>query len=58
MKAIKPMSYFALLVVVFAFVGCAALPDTATTTTTTTTTEEARSPLNRNNANGLASYMH
>ena len=57
MKAIKPISYFALIVVVFTFVSCATAPDT-TTTTTTTTTEEARSPLNRNNANGLASYMH
>lgn len=38
------------------FSSCASQP--AMTSTTTTTSTSSNSPMNRNNANGLASYMH
>gem|GEM_PF-5012251 len=55
MEKLKSTLSFALILVAFGLSSCATEPMTTTTTTTSTTTQ---SPMNRNNANGLASYMH
>jgi uncharacterized lipoprotein YajG len=44
-----------LLLAVFTLASCATAPETTTTSTTTTV---EKSPMNRNESNGLASYMH
>jgi len=51
MEKLKPILFFGLVLVSLAFASCAMQPASTTTTTT-------ESPMNRNNANGLASYMH
>jgi hypothetical protein len=53
MKKFKPI-YILLLLATFGFASCATTPETTTTTTTTV----EKTPMNRNDSNGLASYMH
>jgi hypothetical protein len=51
MPKIKIISYFMLALITLAFASCAAHPQA-------TTSNQAHSPLDRNNGNGLASLNH
>lgn len=53
MKKIKAVCVLAVLALICGLAGCATQP-----TTTTTTTETTTSPMNRNDNNGLASFLH
>jgi len=55
MKKLNSLCFLALVLVTLIFASCASQPAMTSTTTTSTTTQ---SPLNRQNNNGLASYIH
>ncbi len=55
MEKLNSLCFVTLALVTLLFASCASQPAMTSTTTTTTTTQ---SPLNRNNSNGLASYIH
>lgn len=51
MQKFNSFCLLTIAVITLAFAGCATQPQVGSSTTTT-------SPMNRNNNNGLASYMH
>ena len=61
MQKLNPLSFLFFALTILTLASCATEPQTTTATTTTTTTttnDTSRSPLDRNNGNGLASFMH
>ncbi len=56
MQKLNPLCYLTLALVTLIFASCASQPAMTSTTSTTTTTTQ--SPMNRDNNNGLASFIH
>lgn len=51
MQKLNSLYYLAVILVILAFSSCATQPQA-------TTSSDSRSPLQRDNGNGLASYLH
>jgi hypothetical protein len=59
MEKLKPLHFFAFILVTLFLASCASQTQpTTTSTTTTSTTAQSESPLDRNGGNGLASFIH